>query len=110
MSLSFPEFGPDIYRRNLVRIKRSFFLSHFQITARKLREDVSYSAAKSVGNTILWLMHRVVEDTRTDDQLRAGQEELRLKQVSAYCLSILLKRPKIMPCSVTFTKEVTSPS
>ena len=44
-------------------------------------EDVSYSAAKSVGNTILWLMHRVVEDTRTDDQLRAGQEELRLKQV-----------------------------
>ena len=58
-----------------------FNVSYFQITARKLMEDVSYSAAKSVGNTILWLMHRVVEDTRTDDQLRAGQEELRLKQV-----------------------------
>ena len=55
--------------------------STFQITARKLIEDVSYTAAKSLGNTILWLMHRVVEDTRTDDQLRAGQEELRLKQV-----------------------------
>ena len=98
MSLSFPEFGPDIYRRNLVRIKQSFFLSHLQITARKLMEDVSYSAAKSVGNTVLWLMHRVVEDTRTDDQLRAGQEELRMKQVrNRYSQSILRRRLKIIP-------------
>ena len=43
-------------------------------------EDISYSAVKSVGNTILWLMHRVLEDTRTDDELRPHQEELRLKQ------------------------------